>query len=500
MDEGTIFQPQNEQNQPSQPIPVNPPVNSSPPPASVAPPVAQESIVSTAQTPPPQDNSEGPLSGLNIKKLLIGLVGLLVFIVVLLFVSKLLFGRSNPKTSESGNLVYWGFLDENIINQAIIAPFEKENPSIKVTYVKEDPGDYLEKLKVRIPKGNGPDVFTFHNNWSSAMQSLMLPLPEEVISQKQFNDTYYPAASTDLIKNGAIYGIPLEMDTLSLFVNTDLLNQASNGASLQIPKSWQDFITASQALTQRDDQGKVLIAGAGIGTYENVNHAPDILSLLFAQNGVNFQNPTDSQDRVSQALTFYTDFANTENNVWDSTQPNSLSLFEQGKLAMFFGYSYDYNAIKSQNPTFSFKVAPVPQLSSDNPKAVASYWATGVSSNTKNQKGAMALVKYLSNPDVSQRIYALESKSGIGSPYAEKNLLKNLENTDAFVFANQGDIATSPIFADNTLDTDLTNKLNGYLKDSVESILGGAASDQAAADLITGYSQVLSPQTNSSGQ
>ena len=37
---------------------------------------------------------------------------------------------------------------------------------------------------------------------------------------------YYPVANTDLIKNGAIYGIPLEVDTLELYVNTDLFKSA----------------------------------------------------------------------------------------------------------------------------------------------------------------------------------------------------------------------------------------------------------------------------------
>ena len=78
-----------------------------------------------------------------------------------------------------------------------------------------------------------------------------------------------------------------------------------------------------------------------------------------------------------------------ENSVWDQTLDPSLSAFSQGKLAMYFGYSADYFAIKQANPNMSIKVVPVPQLLTDKRVNIASYFAEGVSSNSKNQKERM---------------------------------------------------------------------------------------------------------------
>ena len=64
-----------------------------------------------------------------------------------------------------------------------------------------------------------------------------------------------------------------------------------------------------------------------------------------AQNGVDLDNPTEYKEEIAGAIKFYTNFALVENNVWDSLQDNTQLAFSQGKLAMFFGYSWDVLSI-----------------------------------------------------------------------------------------------------------------------------------------------------------
>ncbi len=506
MDEGTIFQAENRQGittPPVEPIPSSIPPQGSPPPPVPSPvssqplPAApQPAPVNETHQNPIQDHSDSPVSRFNIKKILLGLLGVLVIVAVIFLLVKLISGGSGGGLAQDNNptITYWGFLDENVVSQGIIAGFEKENPGIKVNYIKQDQSDYLEKLKVRIPNGNGPDVFEFHNTWAPDLAGNLLPLPQDVVTQDQLQNNYYPVVKSDLVQNGAIIGVPLEMDTLALFVNTSIFDQVSQeaGSIIEIPKTWQDFVEASGKLTKRDDQGKIIIAGAGLGTYDNVTHAPDIISLLFAQNGVDLSDISKSPDRISQALTFYTDFAQIENSVWDGSLDNSLLAFSQGKLAMYFGYASDYNKIKTTNPSLAFKVVNVPQLSETNPKNLANYYSQGISAKTKHQKNALLFVKYLTSPQVQKKLYQLESQNaGIGQPYSQKSLAAELNGTDAFSFVDQGKSAVSSQFVDNNFDPDYSGKLNDLLKNSVNSILGGAGTDQVSKDLITGYSQFV---------
>src|SRR3989304_992590 len=105
------------------------------------------------------------------------------------------------------------------------------------------------------------------------LSGALFPLPSEVIEKSDFESNFYDVSQKDLVKKGAIYGIPLEMDTLSLFINPQIFAEAEGGAATP-PATWQEFIEAAEKLTKRDDKGKIQIAGAAIGTYDNITHAP----------------------------------------------------------------------------------------------------------------------------------------------------------------------------------------------------------------------------------
>ena len=398
-------------------------------------------------------------------------------------------GKSKDKNA---SLVYWGIREESETMKPIISEFEKENPNIKVEYIKQDAKDYKEKLVTRIKNGNGPDIFKFHNTWYPMLYDVLLPLPQETIEKKEFMDSYYSVAQKDLTKNGAIIGSPLEIDTLALYINTKIFEDASReqSSTISIPTTWQEFIDSSFKLTKRDDSGKILISGAGIGTFDNVNHAPDIISLLFVQNAVDFNDLENSKTQAADALSFYTNFSLVENSVWDQTLDPSLNAFTQGKLAMYFGYSADYFAIKQANPNMSIRVVPVPQLLTDKRVNIASYFAEGVSSNSKNQKEALLFMKYLAKPETQKKLYEAESKiRSFGQPYGNKKLAEELRGTDAFVFVDQAKTAVSSPFVDGTY-SDLNDKLNNSLKEAVLYTLGEGSAESATSALFESYFQI----------
>jgi len=55
----------------------------------------------------------------------------------------------------------------------------------------------------------------------------------------------------------------------------------------------------------------------------------------------------------------------------------------------------------------------------------------------------------------------------------------------------QAGSATSSYFVDSTHDNGLNDKLNNYLKDSVNATLGGSSPQSATETLIKGFSQVI---------
>lgn len=434
-----------------------------------------------AALPPPPPS--GPLGGGMIKKILIGL-GILIFVIVLVVML-----IPKGETTKQVKLTWWGLWEESPAVQSLIIDFKKDHPNIDVEYVKRTPQDYRDRLMARNESGSGPDIFRYHNTWVPMLKDSLLPLSADVITPEQFKETYYPVIQKDLVQDGAIYGIPLNADTLAMFVNPKLFEEAG----VQVPTNWDDFRKVSKDLTKRDSNGKIRTAGAALGTYDNITHAPDIISLLFVQQGVDMSNFTASAKNSAEALNFYTSFATSEDAVWDGTLDNSILAFSKGNLAIYFGFSWDVFAIQRLNKDFQFKVYPVPELYGKK-TTVASYWVEGVSSKSPNQAEALEFMKFLAKKETAQKFYTETAKTrAFGEPYARKDLRESLrEEPLVYPFLSQMDDASSSLFASDTHDgeTGLNTLLNTYLGTAVRSMVNDADSaDSAVENLNNGVFQ-----------
>ncbi len=434
---------------------------------------------------PPDGIVGNILGGSLLKKLLIGIgaIILLTFIIILLI--------PKNQSQKPVTLEWWGLWEDSSTIQPLILRFEKSHPNITITYVKSDPSQYLDRLQARIQNGNGPDIFTYHNTWLPMLSGDLSPLPSSVITPDVFKQAYYPVMQQDLTQNGALYGIPMEADTLALFVNSALFQ----AAGVQVPNNWDQFVKAAKQLTVKTPDGKIKTAGAALGTYSNVTHAPDIISLLFLQQGVQMNNLTASAQNESDALQFYTSFALGQNNVWDGTLDNSQLAFSKGNLAMYFGFSWDVFAIQKLNPNLNFKIYPVPNLYGKK-TTVASYWVEGVSAKSPHQKEAMEFMQYLAQKSTAQLFYTETAKTrAFGEPYARRDLQSSLkDNPLVYPFVSQLNDAGSSFFASDTHDgnTGLDSQMNSYLQTAVNSILNDNSSvDSSVQALNSGVSQVL---------
>lgn len=436
--------------------------------------------------PPPEESLPSKIFANKILKIILGIFTLIVLLFVIFGLILPNFGKNKNETT---TLTYWGLWEDSRVMYVIISDFERQNPQIKIDYSKQDPKEYRERLITRINNGTGPDIFRFHNTWYPMLSSVLVPLPDSVISKKEFSKRFYSVASLDLIKNGAIYGIPLEIDTLALFVNNDILE--SSGVSP--PLSWEEFRDQAKSLTVKDESGKIKTSGAAIGAYSNINHAPDLISLLAVQNGADPADLTKYEKQVTDALRFYTSFGTGASSVWDSSLDPSILNFSKGNVAMVFGYSWDFFNIKALNPNLNFKVVSVPQLDKNNPKTIASYWVEGASLSSKKQKQVTLFLKYLFLPSTQQKLYSEQAKTRLfGEPYSDVNLSESLKNDpNVSPFVAQAKNATSSYFVDATNDNGLNSKLNNYLANTVNSMLSNTSPESAAAQLFAGYSQVL---------
>lgn len=453
----------------------------------VVPPVSQGAELSPNFTPSDQSNlgeDIPPPTGGGIFRIIITVVIVILIIIGVFFAWRSLKGRQTGKVT----LTYWGLWEDEVVMQPLIDAYQKQNPNVTINYILQTPKSYRERLQAAISRGGEVDIFRFHNTWVPMLKQELGVLPEAVYPKKEYETNFYPSITSDL-KSGQNYvGIPLMIDGLALFYNEDILKAAGKTP----PTTWDELHQVALALTVKNTGGEIKTAGVALGTANNIEHFSDILALMLLQNSANLKNPVGPE--ASEALAFYRMFAEKPNNTWDESQPNSISAFVGGRVAMIFAPSWEAFLIAAQNPNLKFKTAPVPQLPGTN-ITWASYWAEGVAQNSKYQKEAWQFLKFLSEKDNLVKLYSLETQSGraFGEPYPRTDLAESLKDHPVVgAYILQAPQAKSFPLASRTYDNGLNDRLIKYLEDAVNSLTAGNSPDAALTTAAQGFQQILS--------
>jgi len=461
---------------------------------SVLPPPATTSSIAESLEPsiPPQEKIRietppaPPEKGGGVKRIF--LAGLAVVILLVLgvaivkFLPKL---RLKPVT-----LTYWGLWETEQVMAPVIADFEKTHSKIKINYVRQSPKQYRERLASSLARGEGPDVFRFHNTWLPMFSRDLAPVPGKIASELNFSQNFYPVVSQDLKRGNDYFGIPLEIDGLGLFVNEEIFR----AAGLTYPTTWDELrISACKLTAKNGDQ--IVTAGVALGTTSNVEHWSDILGLMMLQNGADLTNPTGKL--AEDALNFYTVFetdkaCDPSSRVWDETLDNSILAFAKGQVAMIFAPSWEAFEIKNINPNLAFKIIPVPQLPGAN-ISWASYWVEGVWQKSKYQAEAFEFLKYLASKEAMTKLFSEEAKVRLfGEPYSRIDLGQAL-TTDPYAgaFIEQAPNARSFYLCSRTHDNGINDKIIKYFEDAVNSLDKGVSPTAALETAAKGVQQVL---------
>jgi len=458
--------------------------------------ITPEEVPADVQTPnQEQISQEGPQMPADVppvyeenkNKYLIIVVAIIVFILFVFLLVKLLSGKK--ATPKEVKITYWGLWEEKEAIQPLIQTYQQKNPNVKIDYQKRSPDDYREKLIARSKNGQGPDIFRFHNTWLPQIKEIVSPLPQSIMSNSEFEKTFYKIHQTDLKIEKYYYGLPLEIDGLVMICNMSLLNQA--GINLP-PVTWEDVIDATSKITVKDRSGQIITAGIALGTTSNVEHFSDIFGLMLVQNGTDLKNL--NQKEAAGALESYRKFAEQPQGFWDESMPNSIAAFIEGKVAMIIVPSWQTLVIKNSNPDIKIKVVPVPYVPGGKAISLANYWAEGVSRYSNNQEESWKFLRYLVEKENLTKLFENQSKTRLfGEPYSRVDLAPVLlQNEYLAPVIKQADIYVSlPVIA-RTFDNGLNDEIIKYLENAINSTAQGVSYEEALKTAKQGVDQVFS--------
>lgn len=492
-------------NQFPKPNPVSPP----PPPtlSPVQPKTNNLPPASPSFPPPPVSSGGAPLTPASRKiitnkrspLLFIIPVVLIIIVGVVFLIRGLASGGSKqsdqPLPTKSTNaktvtLNYFGLWEPNQVMKPVIDAFEKQNPNIKINYMPQSSQDYQERLITSLSGETPPDVFRAHTTWLPILAKYILPAPANTISSTEITTNFYPIVSKLLVSNNQVYGVPVTVEGLGLFINTSMLKQKQINA----PKTWEDLVTAAKSLTEVDPTtSKITRAGVALGNTSNIDHWPDIVSMMLLQAGVKMTNMKSPE--VQSTLDYYTKFV-TKLRVWDETLPPSTVAFANEKVAMIIAPSWRAREIKAMNPSLSWEVVPVPQLPDVEPLNWASIWFETVSKETKNPQEAWKFVSFLASANAQQILFdsASTERSYPQAPANKAVASVAIKNPVIAPFVTSMETATSFYTASMTRDakTALNSRLIKYLEDAVNSFALNQDGTKIVETLDNGFTQVLS--------
>lgn len=369
-------------------------------------------------------------------------------------------------------LTYWRVFDDSDAFRETINKYQAIHPNIRINYRKLRYDEYENALLNALAEDRGPDILSVHNTWIRRYQNKLAPMPAQItmayavekgslkkeivnelrvsktLSLKDLRDKYLDVVYSDVVlDDNQIYGLPLSVDTLVLYYNRDLFN---NAGIVEIPKYWnKNFQQNVKKLTRQDSVQGIVQSGIAMGTADNIERFSDILSVLMMQNGAVMMEGRQVQFNVIpstirnsnynpglEALRFYIDFSNPGKEVyaWNEDMDDSISMFTSGKAAMMFGYSYHLPVIRAQAPKLNFSISSLPQIE-NSPVSVnfANYWVEGVSKKSANQQAAWDFILFLSKEE-QVKTYLEKTKK----PTALRSLIKSQqEDNELSVFANQ---------------------------------------------------------------
>lgn len=451
------------------------------------------------------------------------------FSILLAFILTLSFSGCATKTpvvqqapSQKVELKFWNLFDDSSVFKGQIQAYESKHPNIKIVYRKFSNTEEYEQLLVNeIAQGEGPDIFAIQNTWVDKHLKKIAPFPvgktSVPMNAQMFDDTFFHVATQDLVRNNAIYAIPLFIDTLALYYNKQIFRD--NIPNTDKPsETWEEIKNQTTQITKENNSlERFAITGIAMGRSDNISRARDIFEALLPEFGVSLFSDTDkravfaAQQGVieaaskpffpfTEALSLFSSFGNPafKNYSWNkditslAADAKELNPFLRGKVGMIFGYSYLYQdllnmrkQLKTTGETVineeDIGTVEFPQLlsfaESGKRSALANYFPLTVSRNSKNPGYAWDFIQYLSSKESLMDYHEKTHKPSSRKDLVDDQMLEPLYG----VFARQASYAQSPL-ANAPIDAEFIGKV-------FEKAMDEASQNKKTLEDITNQSQ-----------
>jgi len=376
----------------------------------------------------------------------------------------------------SGTVTFWDTSNgtEAEVFEAVAKDFESLHPGVTVDYVNVGFDDAQNRFKNAAAANEAPDVMRTEVAWVADFAGLGYLYPLDGTRAVADQEDFLAQAWASTQYEGQTYAVPQVTDTLALFYNASLLEQAG----VEVPGSLAEIEQSRQAF---EDIGTVPLYVRGDDPYW-------FLPFLYGEGGdlvdAEAHEVTIDDEAGVAAFARMRELIDSGAAITDTSDgwENMMSAFAEGEVAMMINGPWaiaDATAALGED----LGVAPVPAGGLAQAAPLGG-WDYGIYAGTPDADASFEFVRYMSSVETQARITGeLSLLPTRASVYAEPSVA---ENEMVQFFKPAVDVAHERPWIPQA------QSLFEPLQDSIEAMLTGSASpEEAAADTGEAYRELL---------
>lgn len=267
---------------------------------------------------------------------------------------------------------------------------------VEVTVVPGNSDDFYQKLSTAFATETGPDMFCISN--SEIQKYVEAGISYDVSQWLEPNRAdYMEGALEALTYDGRLVAFPGNMDIMALYCNAEMFEDAS----LEYPRTWDELVSAVDALATDDNYGIILQTDLQSG-YQLFEFYPFLWMCggsILSDDGMQV---TINSEATKQAFSFYKEIFAADGTCKKVENSNTdITPFGTGRTAMQICGSWAVSWLQENYPDLEYAVVPypVPDAQSGGSSIIGG-WQYMVSAKGANPQAAAEYLNWLWNDGI----------------------------------------------------------------------------------------------------